>query len=432
MKILLLNQAFHPDVVATSQYLTELALALVERGHQVTVIAGRRAYDNPDRQFHKRETWRGIQIVRVDTLGLGKGARWKRALDFAAFMVRCALQIAIVKRPDVVIALTSPPLISFLGALLSKIRGTGFVYWVMDFNPDEAIAAGWLRAESFAARVLDSISRFSLRQADRIVALDRFMRDRVVGKGIDPAKIEVLPPWSHDNDVRFDESGRARFRERHGLKDKFVVMYSGNHSPCHPLDSLLAAAKQLSDRDEVRFLFVGGGSQFPKVKEFAAEHSLTNVLCLPYQPLDQLAASLSAADLHVVVMGDPFVGLVHPCKIYNILRIGSPVLCIGPRPSHLTDIIEEKGFTLPCASVRHGDVDQVVTAILELRNSTVPSRNQSAADTAGASHSRAALLPRLVAVIESCHGAGEPVQQFEDTHTTTVKANQSVTESAIR
>lgn len=432
LKILLLNQAFYPDVVATSQHLTELAVALVERGHQVTVIAGRRAYDNPERRFSQRETWRGVEIIRVDTLGLGKSARWKRALDFAAFMVRGALQLAILKRPDVVVALTSPPLISFLGALLAKIRGTGFVYWVMDFNPDEAIAAGWLRANSAVARLLDCLSRFSLLQANRIIALDRFMCDRVVAKGINPARIEVLPPWSHDNDVRFDETGRTRFRERHGLNDKFVVMYSGNHSPCHPLDTLLAAARQLSDRDDVRFLFVGGGSQLPKVKDFAAAHALTNVICLPYQSLDQLSASLSAADLHVVVMGDPFVGLVHPCKIYNILHIGSPLLYIGPRPSHLTDLIEATDFALPFISARHGEVDQVVNAILDRSKSTAASRIQNDDVSACTSHSRAALLPRLVNVIESCLRVDERNRQITDGHSAGVKANPVVTETATR
>ena len=71
MKILLLNQTFYPDVVATGQYLSELAVTLAERGHQVSVITGRRAYDNPEKIFAKTETWRGIQIIRVGSAGLG-------------------------------------------------------------------------------------------------------------------------------------------------------------------------------------------------------------------------------------------------------------------------------------------------------------------------------------------------------------------------
>ena len=58
----------------------------------------------------------------------------------------------------------------------------------MDFNPDEAIAAGWLRPGSLAARVLERLSRFSLRRATTIIALDTFMRDRIAGQRHRPRK----------------------------------------------------------------------------------------------------------------------------------------------------------------------------------------------------------------------------------------------------
>jgi colanic acid biosynthesis glycosyl transferase WcaI len=403
VKILLLNQTFHPDVVATSQYLSELAVTLAERGHQITVITGRRGYDNPEKIFPKTEIWRGIRIIRVGSTGLGKNAKWKRALNFASFMLICSLRLLLLPRQEVVVTLTSPPLISFLGALLSRFRGNRFFYWVMDFNPDEAIAAGWLRADSLAAKILDSLSRFSLRQATGIIALDRFMRDRMVAKGIRPEKIAVLPPWSQDSDVRFDADGRNRFRKQHDMEDKFVVMYSGNHSPCHPLDTILNAAKQLAKDQDIVFLFVGGGSRFGQVRQFASEHNLANIVCLPYQPMDQLAGALSAADLHLVVMGNLFVGLVHPCKIYNILRVGSPLLYIGPRPSHISEILDELNLQPHCAGAEHGQVEQVIQHILELKQATAL-RDGGIDLPLAERFSKAALLPRMVALLESAAG----------------------------
>src|ERR1039458_2739296 len=168
----------------------------------------------------------------------------------------------------------------------------------MDLNPDEAIAAGWLREKSLTARVLSSVLSHSLRMSGVVVALDRFMKARIEAKGIEPKKILVVPPWAHDDHVRFDFVGREEFRKLHGLSNKFVVMYSGNHSPCHPLDTLLEAAERLTDRDEIAFCFVGGGSEFKKVQERVQDRSLRNVLCLPYQRSEKLSGSLSAADLH--------------------------------------------------------------------------------------------------------------------------------------
>ncbi len=399
MRILLLNQVFYPDVVSTAQHLSELAAALAERGHEVTVVSSRRAYEHPEVTYPGCETWSGVKILRVYATCFGKGAKWRRAADFASFLFFCCARLMFLRRHDVVLALTTPPLISFIGAWRAKLWGARFCYWVMDFNPDEAIAAGWLRADSFAAKFLERLSRFSLRRADGIIALDRFMRDRIVAKGIAPQKITVIPPWSQDEAVAFDAAGRERFRAALGLTGKFVVMYSGNHSPVHPLDTLMQAAEQLRGEPDIVFGFVGGGSEFARVKKWAAATGNPQVLCLPYQPLNQLSASLSAADAHVVVMGDAMLGLVHPCKIYNMLAVGAPVIYIGPAISHVTEILEGLQPRHPWIGVRHGAADDLAQQIRELRAATTGGAAQ--VPTAGiACYSRGTLLPQLVAVLE--------------------------------
>ena len=298
------------------------------------------------------------------------------------------------------VAMTSPPLVSFIGAWFARLRGSHFCYWVMDLNPDEALAAGWLTPDSFAATWLERCSRFSLNRARKIVVLDRFMQKRILDKGIDERKIVVIPPWSHDSEVCFTAEGRNHFRKAQGLEDKFVVMYSGNHSPCHPLETVLNAARQLTGDQEVTFLFVGGGSQFTKVKQFARDYSLRNIVCLPYQPMDQLAGALSAADLHLTVMGNPFVGLVHPCKVYNILRVGSPLLYIGPEPSHVSEILHELGGSFHGGWARHGEVDRVIQVILELKR-TVIGINRELHPKLTNRFSKETLLPQLITTLES-------------------------------
>lgn len=401
MKILLLNQAFYPDMVSTGQHLSELAVALAGRGHQVTVITGRRAYDNPEMLFPARETWRGIHIFRVHSTRFGKAAKWRRAADFASFILSCCWRLVFMPRPDVVVALTTPPLISFIGAWRAKFWRARFCYWVMDLNPDEAVAAGWLRPDSLIGIILERMSRFSLNQADRIIALDRFMRDRIQAKGISPAKIAVIPPWSHDSEVSFDAAGREQFRAAHGLAGKFAVMYSGNHSPVHPLDTLMQAADRLKADPGIVFCFIGGGSEFARVKKWAAATGNPRVLCLPYQPLDKLSASMSAADLQIVVMGSAMLGLVHPCKIYNILAVAAPVIYIGPQPSHVTEILDELGPEHPTIRVAHGAADDLARQIQGLRQK-MTNNPQSIPSPAAIAFAKGALLPKMVALLENC------------------------------
>ena len=388
MRILLLNQCFYPDVVSTAQHLTDLATALASRGHDVTVITSDRGYDDPASRFARREQWKGIEIIRIPSFSLGKKSRWRRAFNFGSFLLLCALRLLTLRRFDVVVALTSPPLISFLAALFVKLKGGSFCFWVMDLNPDEAIAAGWLDENSLTTRLLQRMLSYSFHQATRTIVLDRFMKDRVVARGVDAARIAIVPPWSHDDKVSYSEAGREVFRQKHSLSDKFVVMYSGNHSPCHPLDTLLDAALALKANAEIVFCFAGGGSEQTKVREFASRHALKNVQCLPYQPLSELSSSLSAADLHVVVMGEKFVGIVHPCKVYNIMSIGALALYIGPEPSHVTEIASQGKFFLR----RHGDVEGVIAAILEARK-----LHQRQPVTA---FSKQTLLPQFIGLLE--------------------------------
>jgi len=391
VRILLLNQAFYPDVASTAQHATDLAVKLVERGHDVTVVCGRRAYDSPRERYPRREMSRGISIRRISSFGFGKGTRWRRAADFGSYLANCMMHLALLPRYDVVIAMTSPPLISSLGALFARVKGGRFVFWVMDLNPDEALAAGWLRPNSWTTKALKATLEYGLRRAAAVVALDRFMAKRIQEKGIAPNRLAVLPPWSHDHVVRYDVEGRERFRKNHGLAGKFVVMYSGNHSPCHPLTTLLEAARRLRDDSRVAFCFVGGGTEHETVRQFALSHALDNIVTLPYQPLNRLSASLSSADLHAVVMGDPFVGIVHPCKVYNIRTLGIPFLYIGPPQSHITELG-------PTFSAIHGDVDAVVRNIRAASQGRIAAAPQLQSGTS--EHGQEELIAKMVKILE--------------------------------
>jgi len=168
----------------------------------------------------------------------------------------------------------------------------------------------------------------------------------------------------------------------------------------------MQAADQLRGEPDVVFVFVGGGSEFQRIKKWAEERGKSEIgirkseiVCLPYQPLDQLSASLSAADAHVVVVGDKMLGLVHPCKIYNMLTVAAPVIYIGPETSHITEILESLQPQHPWVGVRHGAGDELARQIQQLRRTTAGQGRRPLAEGI-ARYSEATLLPRLVAVLE--------------------------------
>ena len=403
--VLLVNQVFYPDVVATASYLSDLARGLAKDGFDVTALASRRGYAPPHEIYSGREQVDGVSIVRIWPYSFGRRFKLLRMLDALCLNFAFAFRLLFIKRHDVIVALTSPPLVAFIALIVARLRGSEFVHWVMDLNPDEAIAAGWISERGLIARVFERISRFVLSRSNAVVVLDHFMKTRVVNKGTPPERVKVLPPWAQTDLLDTVSHEQNPFRKLHGLEDKFVVMYSGNHSVCHPLDTVLKAAKALRESDDVVFVFIGAGARVKDVSAFRDKHQLENILQLPYVPFEELKNSLSAADLQVVVMGAEFVGIIHPSKIYGLLQIGRPFAYIGPKLSHVGEIIDEFGVG---HHVDHGDVDLFIRVVEHVKRQDEHRRGQvlkEAKDAATNTFSKHELERELIGVIGGQHTA---------------------------
>ena len=362
-RFLVLSQVYVPDPAAVGQHLHEAAVALVRRGHSVHVICSSRGYDDPDRVYPGHETIDGVHVRRYRLPLFSKSNMLLRLFGSAWAMGAIFLLALFGGRCDTVIFSTSPPMVGLLGVIVAALKHASSIYWAMDLNPDQLAAMGKLSARSPVYRLIEAVNRIILSRSTLTVTLDRFMAQRLGRDGRRPREVLVLPPWSPapaDRPVPHDQNP---FRARHGLAGKFVVMYSGNHSPANPLETVIRAAVALKHDERIRFAFIGGGLEKRRVQAIATEHCLKNILDLPYQPMAELPHSLSAADVHVVTLGPAMVGIVHPCKVYGAMAVRRPILFVGPRPSHVTDILEQTNLG---RAVQHGDVNGCVASILDL------------------------------------------------------------------
>ena len=357
--LLVISQVYAPDPAAVGQHMADLAEEMARRGWRVVVYTSARGYDDPSVIYPRRELCRGVDIRRLPLSSFGKRSIAIRLLAQTCFMLQAVVRGLFTRGLAAVLVSTSPPFAGPGGSMISCLRRVPLTWWVMDLNPDQMIAAGKITPDSLSARVFNWMNRLTLRRASAVIALDRFMKDRLVAKLPVAEKIHVVPPWSPDDDMTADPVRVSEFRERHGLSGRFVIMYSGNHAIQHPLATLLAAAKALETDTRIKFVFIGGGAGKREV-DARIEAGASNILSLPYQPLAMLPHSLAAADLHVVSMGDDMVGIIHPCKIYGALAAGRPILFFGPSRSHVGEILSgaDVGW-----SVGHGDIQGAVDAI---------------------------------------------------------------------
>jgi len=373
--LVIISQVYVPDPASVGQHIADVAAEMARRGHRVKVIASARGYDDPSRRYLRREMVDGVEVRRLDFASFGKKSILTRILGTASFMVQTVLHLLAERNIGAIFFSTSPPLIGFVASFIGRSRRVPLAYWAMDLNPDQLLALGKLKPADLSARVLEWINRFILRRADLIIALDRFMADRLERRMPLSSKTLILPPWAHEDHIAGAATNAARdgretnpFRVQHGLVGRLVIMYSGNHSPSNPLQTLLEAMIAFRDDPGICFAFIGGGIAKKAVEAHVARHQLNNVLLLPYQPIEMLRYSLTAADIHVASLGADMVGIIHPCKVYGAIAAGRPVLYFGPRPSHISDLIDRHGIGW---HVAHGDVTAAVETIRQLRSSPI-------------------------------------------------------------
>ncbi len=377
--VLILNQFFYPDVSATAQHAFDLARFLRRNGDEVSAIAWRSSYGQSGSaaggKLDSEETVDGIRIHRVGSSLLGKRGLVARAIDFMAFNVACLFKALTLPRHDVVICLTTPPFIALIGLVLRWLKGSKFVFWTMDLYPEVPLAAGVIKRGSITHRVFDALDRFCLRQADAVVVLGRCMRELVLRKGVDPAKVTTITPWADPDEVRSVSTRGNSFREEWGIGDRFVIEYSGNCGIGHDVSSVCQAMYELRDDDQIRWVFVGGGVTRPRIEEFVAKHGIRNVIMKPYQPRERLGDLISLGDAHLVLVADGFEGLLLPSKFYGVMAAGRPTVYVGPAASEVARVIAEEkcGF-----AVANGDCAALVRAIRDLQSTA------GLADTMGA------------------------------------------------
>lgn len=405
---LFLSQVYLPDPAAVGQYLAEAASELARRGHRVVVLTSARGYDDPSVRYPPREMIEGVEVRRIPWSSFGKRSMALRLLAGLSFTLQAVLRSFAVRKVDAVVVSTTPPLVTAAALVIGMLRGAPIKYWVMDLNPDQLVALGLIRESSFAARLFDWLNRLVLRRAADVVVLDRFMAERVRRKLDVRDKVTVLPPWPQEDYLEPIDHAHNPFRRQYGLEGKLVIMYSGNHSPSHPITTILRAAARLGDEPSVRFLFVGGGTGKREVEDLAGQ----NILSLPYQPLDQIKYSLSAADVHLVSMGEGMVGVVHPCKVYSALAVARPILLLGPEQCHVTEIMgEEVGWR-----ISHDDIDGAERILRQIARTPVAelaARGVRGRTLLLGKLTKAALCGQFCDVMERGVVRGEPIRSLQ-------------------
>ena len=364
--IVFVNRYFAPDESATSRMLSDLAFRLAGRGLPVSVVTSRQLYEDPKAALPPRESIGGVTVHRVSTATRGRSRLTGRALDYASFHIAAGIELLrILSRGDVVVAKTDPPLISVAVARAAAWRGAVLINWLQDLFPEVASALAANALPRWLENGLTSARDHSLHLAVMNVVLSDGMRARLVARGIDTRRVEVIPNWANAVDIVPIAAANSQTRRRVGLDRCFVVGYSGNLGRAHEFETLLGAARLLQANPDIAFLITGGGAKAAALQQAVQAQGLTNLVFQAYQPPELLGDSLAASDLHFVSLLPALEGLIVPSKIYGILAAGRPAIFVGDPEGDVARLISEHQCGI---TVRIGESAQLAAQLRALHS----------------------------------------------------------------
>ena len=349
-KLLVYAHYFYPDVASTGQILMELVDGLKE-SFDITVVCVVPSYTGKieDKYKAKRiynETLNGINIVRVRVPEFKKSNKISRIKNILAYFFNSILVTLKLPKQDYIFSISQPPILGgVLGVIGRVLKGKKFIYNIQDFNPEQIMAVGYSNGKAII-NICMLIDKFSCKVSDKVIVVGRDMQDKLKER-FNNKKVPnnvFINNWINEKEIYpldSNNSNVVEFKEKYDLKEKYIIMYSGNIGLYYDLENLIKVIGRFNNREDIVFAFIGDGTVKDKLLSYASSNNLKNVKFIEYQDKSNLIYSLNAADIHWVINAKGIKGVSVPSKLYGVMAVGKPVLGVLERDSEARIIIED-------------------------------------------------------------------------------------------
>jgi colanic acid biosynthesis glycosyl transferase WcaI len=362
-KFLLISQVFYPDQVSTANLFTGLCAVLAEDNVEVEVWSAHPSYTESTRQ-PRQLIYKGIKIKYLPSTNFNKRVFAGRFLNILTFAASSTLKLLFSKDRTVVWVHTTPPILGILLSGICSLKKRKFVYILLDILPEGLIRLGKISRSNLLVILWQRQFVIALRKSEKIIVIGRDIKQYVIDICQDcSSKVEYIPHWQDDNLIFPVDFSKDGFILERGLKDKFIVQYSGNIGIWNEVRTMGQAVKR--NTDNVFFIFVGEGIRKQELlREFELENQ-KNVLMAPFQDSNNFNNVLNASHVHLVTLKEGLQGMAVPCKIYGILAAGRPVIALVPDSSEIAFVVKEEKCGIV---VSPDDTDGLINAIILLKN----------------------------------------------------------------
>ena len=334
MHILVVHQYFLGKNDAGGSRWNQFAKYWAQAGHKITVLAGTVHYatgtklsEYKGRFIVREREGNNVEVLRCyvsESYNKNFIGRFWAYLSFVVSSIWAGLFCT--GKCDVVIC-TSPPLtVGLTGLVLSRLKRIPMVFEVRDLWPESAIETGVL-TNKWLMKLSYWLEKKSYKSASWInVLTPAFEKALIEKKNVRPDRISMIPNGA-DLDIFKPGELNNWVREKHNLKDKFVVTYVGAHGRANALMQIVNAAEKLRDNPDIRIMLVGDGMEKPMLKEKTRQWKLDNVVFVDSVPKYLIADYIAASNVCTAVLKkvDTFK-TVYPNKVFDYMSARKPTI----------------------------------------------------------------------------------------------------------
>lgn len=321
---------FHPEPTANAVRMSELAKVLTKAGHAVSVLTGFPYYRNhvPDPRYAGRyfvnEKWYDVEVIRCHTYVARSNTIFERLKTFNSFTISSVLAgIFRLHGPvDGIIAISPPFFTGFSVLALSAWLKVPYIFDIQDLYPATAVHLGYLK-HPLPVKILEAIERFFYRRAAGMIGISEGFASHYRSCGVPERRISVIPNWVDTYEFQFQPFKQCPFSEESPLK----LVFFGNHGIAQGLETIVEAARQLEADRRVTFSFVGDGVCKRALQDRVSRLGLKNVSFFPPCPHSDVPTVLRRFDAGIVhLKKNPLYEITVPCKTYEYMALGKPIL----------------------------------------------------------------------------------------------------------
>ena len=372
-RLLIFAHYYVPDTASTGQILQDQAEGMLDE-FEVVVICAVPSYGGTIESKYQTDKYyfeelNGVKIIRVRVPEFSKRDKISRIKNIIAYFIGALGASRKAGRLDYIFTISQPPILGGLLGVIGKWqKHAKMIYCIQDFNPEQIMAVKY-SSRKLMLKAMMAMDKFSCRRSDVIITVGRDLCQTIEKrfKGKKVPRYVMINNWINEKEIYplpAEHPNVMKFREKYGLLNKFVIMYSGNLGLYYDLENILKVIEKFkpgtktADGREVIFAFVGAGAVHGKLVVYAKGHSMDNVMFIPYQDKADLNFSLNAGDVHWVVNAKGIKGISCPSKWYGIAGAARPVLGVLESGSEIRMLIEETQSGLVCEPGEYEEIEK--------------------------------------------------------------------------